>query len=57
MINGQWKENVRCKHSGMGGDLTSAVFSAPLNGGSSDEWVTGSERPRDRCEAISFLQL
>jgi len=34
----------------MGGDPTSVVFSAPLNGGSLDEWVTGLAELRDRFQ-------
>jgi hypothetical protein len=40
-----------------GGDLTSVVFSATLNGGSSDEWITGLAGLRDPFQGISLLQL
>ena len=40
-----------------GGDPTSAVFSVPLYGGSSEEWMTELVDLRDRFQGISFLQL
>jgi len=42
------------KHSVVGGDPVSGVFSAPLHGGSSEEWVTGFVGVRDRFQGISF---
>jgi len=41
----------------MGGDPTSVVFSAPLHGGSLDEWVPGPAEVRDRFQGVSLLQL
>jgi hypothetical protein len=40
-----------------GGDPTSVVFSATLNGGSSDEWITELAGLRDPLQGISLLQL
>jgi hypothetical protein len=44
-VNVNWRK--QCKHSVMGGDPTSVVFSAPLHGGSPDEWVTEPRELRD----------
>jgi hypothetical protein len=44
-------------YSGMGGDPTSVAFSAPLYGGSSDEWVPWLVELRDHLQGSSFLQL
>jgi len=45
------------KQSVTGGDPAGVVFSAPLNGGSSDEWVTGLAELGDRFQGSSFLEL
>ena len=41
----------------MGGNPTSAVFSAPLKGGSLEEWVTGSRELSDPFQDNTLLQL
>jgi hypothetical protein len=45
------------KHSVTGGDPTSVVFSVPLHGGSSEEWVAGRMELPDRFQGSSSLQL
>ena len=50
-------QSRRSEHSVTGGDPASVVFSAPLNGGSSDEWVSWLAELRDRFENVPFLQL
>jgi hypothetical protein len=40
-----------------GGDPASVVFSAPLDGGSPEEWVTGPPERRIPFQGSSFLQL
>ena len=55
-VNVNWRK--QCKHSEvMGGDPTSVVFSAPLHGGSPDEWVTEFRELRDHLQGSSFPQL
>jgi hypothetical protein len=41
----------------VGDDPTSAAFSAPLYGGSPEEWVTGLEKLQERLQDVLFLQL
>jgi len=38
-----------------GGDPTRVVFSAPLHGGSLEEWVTGLTGLRDSFQGVSLL--
>jgi hypothetical protein len=45
------------KHLVMGGDPTTVIFSAPLNGGSSDEWVTENGGLQDCLQGVFFRQL
>ena len=40
-----------------GGGPASVVFSAPLNAGSPEEWLTGLTKLRDRFQGVSSLQL